>query len=193
MGILEAEGREDTFLMGIEESYGLLAGNYVRDKDGIEAMLLTCEAAADYHSRGLDLVDALGLLQDEVGFYRDIQISKHYLGLGGADEMRSVMRSFRMHPLKEIAGRSVLEFIDYSGGIEMPILNAAPNEPRQVLPASNVLQFNLEGGGRIIVRPSGTEPKLKIYLSVCGKSEEESNSFLEALTASISSVLEGIR
>lgn len=189
MGILESEGRGKAFLMGVEESYGLLAGDYVRDKDGIEAMMLACEAAADYRSGGMDLVDALEELRREVGFYRDVQVSKRFPGSGGADKMRSIVRSLRMHPPRDIAGRAVLRSVDYSGGVDMPVLNAAPEEARRILPASDALQLDLEGGARAIVRPSGTEPKLKVYLSVHGATEEESDMLLKALMVSVSSLL----
>lgn len=178
IGLLESEGREHDFLMGIEESYGLLAGSYARDKDGLVAALLACEATADLASRGMDLIDALQKLQNEVGFYCDRQISVPFSGPGGAEEMRSAMRALRLKPPVFIAGIEVESSVDYVGGSPMQIVNGKQGATHQMLPPSDVLQFGLSDGSRIVIRPSGTEPKLKLYISARGSSLAEAMSHI---------------
>ena len=164
IGLLEKAGREDRFMFGFEESYGYLRGSYVRDKDAVVASMLICQMARYHKSYGRDLVDALEDLYKKFGFYRSKLISVAFPGESGAHDMQALMDTLRKTSPAEIAGLKVTDVKDYIRGLPMPVVN--PGEDKlQVLPKSNVLEFDLEGGSRLIVRPSGTEPKCKAYLT----------------------------
>lgn len=180
ISLLEAEGRPEAFLMGVEESCGLLVGTYVRDKDGLIAALLTCEAAADYKRGGVDLVEALERLERQIGFFRDRQISIRFAGVTGLEEMRGIMQKLRAETPQSVAGISVISTVDYAHGVQTPVMNPSSTFALK-LPPSDVYQFDLEDGSRIIVRPSGTEPKLKIYLSVQSDSAVKADDSLDAI------------
>ena len=168
IGLLEAEGRRESFLFGFEESYGYLSGAHVRDKDGVNAVMLACECAAWYAGQGMTLLDAMNALYDKFGYYRNGLISKAFEGQDGMLAMDALMKSLRANPPASIAGKQVTGRVDYLDG------------STGLIP-SDVLEFRLEEGGKVIVRPSGTEPKLKLYLSVRGTSEEDALARLDAL------------
>ncbi len=170
IGLLEAAGEADRYLFGFEESYGYLSGAHVRDKDGVNAVMLACECAAWYRGQQMTLLDALHALYQKFGFYQNSLLSWAFEGQDGMREMKSLMDSLRTAPPAEIAGQKVLHLVDYQ------------NDPTGLIP-SDVLEFRLSGDTKLIVRPSGTEPKLKLYLSVRGESEEESLAALDALTS----------
>lgn len=170
IGLLEAAGEADRYLFGFEESYGYLSGAHVRDKDGVNAVMLACECAAWYRGQQMTLLDALHALYQKFGFYQNSLLSWAFEGQDGMREMKSLMDSLRTAPPAEIAGQKVLHLVDYQ------------NDPTGLIP-SDVLEFRLSGDTKLIVRPSGTEPKLKLYLSVRGESEAESLAALDALTA----------
>ena len=167
IGLLEAAGEADRYLFGFEESYGYLSGAHVRDKDGVNAVMLACECAAWYRGQQMTLLDAL---YQKFGFYQNSLLSWAFEGQDGMREMKSLMDSLRTAPPAKIAGQKVLHLVDYQ------------NDPTGLIP-SDVLEFRLSGDTKLIVRPSGTEPKLKLYLSVRGESEAESLAALDALTA----------
>lgn len=162
------------FVIGYEESYGYLVGTHARDKDAVVASMLICEAAAYHKAQGHTLVDALNQLYSEYGYYRDALDSFTLKGKDGAQRIQEILSAFR------IAGTSafpqVAQVIDYAAGV-----NGLPKE--------NVLKFLFENGSWLAVRPSGTEPKLKIYYSVRGENAEEADANLEALRQEIRKVL----
>lgn len=168
IGLLESEGHKERFIFGFEESYGYLSGAHVRDKDAVNAVMLSCECAAWYASQGMTLLDAMNALYEKFGFYRNGLMSKAFEGQDGMKAMNDLMQSLRRDPPAEIAGKKVTGTVDYLGG------------DTGLIP-SDVLEFRLEEEGKVIVRPSGTEPKLKLYLSVRGESEEDALLRLEQL------------
>jgi len=161
---------EHTFILGFEESYGYLTGTDVRDKDAVVASLLIAEMAASYSLRGMSLVDALEELFAKFGRYKEENINIYMEGLDGAEKISAVMSNLRKNLPTAIGGEAVVRYTDYSTGIRT---NAATGEQTKVdLPASNVLQFVLADKTLVTFRPSGTEPKLKVYLSVCGENAD---------------------
>ncbi len=156
----------NTFVMGYEESYGYLVGTHARDKDAVVASMLICEAAAYHKANGKTLVDALHELYAKYGFYLDALDSFTLKGKDGAEKIRAIMSAFRT--AGDTAFDGVARVIDYAEGVDD-------------LPRENVLKFIFENGSWLAVRPSGTEPKLKIYYSVCGEQEEQATELLEHL------------
>lgn len=157
-----------TFLLGFEESYGYLVGDYARDKDGAVAALLVCEAAAYYASRGMTLYDALQALYREYGYHTETTSNFRVEGADASEKMKERMVHLRKEPPKEIAGIRIVEVRDYLCGIEG-------------LPPSDVLYHVLEDRSVVVVRPSGTEPKIKLYVMTAGETEEESRAKSENL------------
>jgi phosphoglucomutase len=180
IGLLEKAGRVDRFMFGFEESYGYLRGSYVRDKDAVVASMLICQMARYHKSFGRDLVEALEDLYQKFGYYRSRLISVAFPGESGVHDMQTIMEALRKTSPAEIAGLKVLNIKDYLFGQSMPTMNAGEDEP-QMLPKSNVLEFDLEGGSKLIVRPSGTEPKCKAYLTSCAKTASEADLLMERL------------
>lgn len=158
IGRLEAQGRLGSYLFGFEESYGYLSGPYVRDKDGVGAACLICEMFSYYAARGVSLLDRLEQLYADYGYCLNTLHSYTYDGSAGFARMQAVMQGLR-GGVASFGTRKVLRVLDYAGGLDG-------------LPKSDVLKFILEGGCTLVVRPSGTEPKLKLYLSVSAQSRE---------------------
>ena len=158
IGRLEAEGRQNDYICGFEESYGYLTGSYVRDKDAVNAALMICEMFAWYKTRGISLQEKLDSIFGFYGYCKNTLHSYTFAGSSGMLRMAEVMQSFRNN-VNEIAGRPVVSLLDYSLGIDM-------------LPKSNVLKFYLKDAS-VVIRPSGTEPKLKVYISVTAGNEEK--------------------
>jgi phosphoglucomutase len=165
---------EKTFLFGYEESYGYLTGTYARDKDAIVAALLICEAAAYYSSQGKTLYDVLLELYSAYGAYLEGQESRTMKGLDGAQQIQGIMNDWRSHPPVEIGGVKVAEVLDYSSGL-------------QGLRPENVLKYKLEDGSWFCLRPSGTEPKIKVYFAVKQESPAAAEKALQALKSSVMS------
>ena len=188
VGLLERDGREDDFLFGFEESYGYLTGSYVRDKDAVVASMLICEMAAAYRAEGLGLYEAMERLYGCYGYWGNELLSVKYEGPEGADKMAAIMTELRANGLSEIAGLAVESFTDYSAAALMPVVNPLAGEEPHMLPASDVLEFRLVGGSRVLVRPSGTEPKIKAYVFGKGETREDA----ETVTASLSAAVMGI-
>jgi len=170
IGLLEAEGHKERYIFGFEESYGYLSGAHVRDKDAVNAVMLACECAAWYAERGKTLLDAMNELYESYGWYKNSLVTKAFEGQDGMKAMESLTASLRNTPPAEIAGRAVEHTVDYL------------NENTGLIP-SDVLEFQLKGNAKVIVRPSGTEPKLKLYLSVKEVSEIAAHRALDQLTA----------
>lgn len=189
IGLLESKGEGNRFLLGFEESYGYLAGTRVRDKDAVVACMLVCQMARHYKARGLNLLQAIERLYDEYGYFKSSQISIDYPGANGESKMAAIMKSLRDAPPSRIAGFSVEGIVDYSSGTAMPIVNGCSDDGGQILPQSDVLEFNLAMGGKLIIRPSGTEPKIKAYVFVRGDSEIQANELLDRLGAGADELL----
>lgn len=164
IGLLAGSGRADDFLFGFEESCGYLSGTYVRDKDGVVATMLACELAAHWKSKGISLVEAMDALYKKHGYWVGRQLSMGYEGPDGARVMRNIMETVRGDVPTELAKRGILERIDYSVGALMPTINLLAGTADQHLPVANVLEFRLGDGSRVLIRPSGTEPKIKAYI-----------------------------
>ncbi len=170
---LESKGEENRFIFGFEESYGYLAGTYVRDKDAVVASMLICEMAAYYRSIGSSIKQHLEEIYDKYGRYLNKIDSFEFPGLTGMDKMAGIMQKLRKEPPQEIGGVKVVKALDYKD-------TAATG-----LPAANVLSYQMENGATIIVRPSGTEPKIKTYFTTLGKdlaeAQAQKDMFSEAL------------
>ena len=156
---LERENKEDNYIFGFEESYGYLSGSYVRDKDAVDGVFMIVEMFAYYQTHGISLLDKLNELYGEYGYYSNYLKSYEFDGSSGLKKMKDIMNTFRGN-IKNIGPYKVMNMKDYSLGIEG-------------LPKSNVLKLYLEDGSTVVLRPSGTEPKLKIYLSILGNSEKD--------------------
>lgn len=189
IGILELRGRESDFLFGLEESYGYLAGTYVRDKDGVVACLLACELTAYWKERGLDLWEAMQGLYDRYGHWGNEQVSVAYEGEDGKERMAAIMDALRSESPASLAGVPVESVTDYASGAEMPVVNPLPGSPVQKLPPSNVLDWRLAGGSRVLVRPSGTEPKIKAYVFARGETAEGAEELLLGLAREVRRLL----
>ena len=160
IALLEQAGHPERFIFGFEESYGYLSGTHVRDKDGVNAVLLICEAAAWYARKGMTLGDAIDALYAEYGHYRNGLCSFAFGGAEGMAKMQSLMDGLRADAPKTIGGLAVESVVDYE-------------QDGTGLPKANVLEYRLAGGEKFIVRPSGTEPKIKTYLSALAPTAAE--------------------
>lgn len=181
---LEEKREKNRFVMGFEESYGYLVGTHVRDKDSISATVTICDMAAKCKKKGKDLIDALTALYEEFGYYKNSTTSYSFPGADGSEKMKNIMASLRGNAPTEIDGKKVVQFIDYKEETKMSILNSRDGE-EQILPRVNVLQFDLEDEAKVIIRPSGTEPKIKAYTFVKGSSTDDANKKLEELNAAV--------
>lgn len=172
-----------TFLFGYEESYGYLIGDFVRDKDAVQACLLITEAAAFYKVKNKTLLDALNEIFEEYGFYKEGLASLTLEGKAGVEKISYILNDFRENPPTEIAGKQVLVTEDYLSS-ERVVLEEKRSETI-TLPKSNVLKYKLENGAWFCIRPSGTEPKIKFYFGVKEASPEESEKALKELQAAV--------
>ena len=171
---------EYTYMFGFEESYGCLIGTHARDKDGIAAVMALCEAAAYYKEKGYTLWDQMINIYEKYGYYKELTISITREGASGAEEIKQMMEKMRNNPPEVLGQYRVLEFRDYKKDF---IKNNITGETSKTgLPNSNVLYYGLENDAWCCVRPSGTEPKIKFYMGVKGKSEEDAEKQLKELT-----------
>ena len=175
---LEAAGEVDRFIFGFEESYGYLAGPYVRDKDAVIGSMLICEMAAYYRSIGSSIKQRLEEIYEKYGRYLNKVDSFEFPGLSGMDKMAGIMDGLRQNPPAKLGDYAVVKVTDYK----------KPGETG--LPAANVLVYKLEGGAEVIVRPSGTEPKIKTYFTTLGKNLAEAQAQKDALAAAIAPIFE---
>ena len=166
-----------TFMFGFEESYGFLSGTHARDKDGVNACMLIAEAAAYYKTKGKTLVDGIDELYEQYGYYGDKVVSVTLPGKDGLARIQTVMKDLRADPPREFAGTAVTALRDYQAGTRTL---ADGTVEALTLPKSNVLYFELEDGGWICVRPSGTEPKIKLYVNAVSDSAEKTQALLSA-------------
>ncbi|WP_213422774.1 phospho-sugar mutase [Bhargavaea massiliensis] len=174
-----------TFLFGYEESYGFLAGDFVRDKDAIQAAVLLAEAASHYTNEGLSLYEVLIEIFNTVGYHKETTRSLKLEGKDGAEQIRSILGSFRAEPPKTINGVNVLTIEDYQTGKKIDVRTS--QQTMLVLPNSNVIKYILEDGSWICIRPSGTEPKIKFYYGV---KAEDSAIAAERISALVETILE---
>ena len=171
------------YLFGFEESYGYLKGTYARDKDAVVAAMLITEMAAYYKKRGMTLYDAIVELFEKYGYYKEYTVNATYKGLDGTEKMRAMMENIRNNPPKSIAGRDVLEIRDYQTETVTDVKSGEKSPTG--LPVSNVLYFRTEGDNVVVIRPSGTEPKIKLYLLVNGACEACANKTLDEFKAAV--------
>lgn len=185
---LEKEGRADDFVMGFEESYGYLAGTHARDKDAVVGSMLICEMAAYYKTLGKSLVEVMNDIYDEFGYYCNTVKSYEFEGVTGMEKMAKIMDNLRTNPPKEIAGMNVTYIGDYKTSVAKDLENGT--ESVIDLPKSNVLAYKVTGGNGVIVRPSGTEPKIKAYITAIGSSKEDANEIADRLIADANKFME---
>ncbi len=171
---LEREGHPESYIFGFEESYGYLPGTYVRDKDAVATAFLICEMFCYYQGLGISLIDKLSELGEKFGFFKNICLAFSYEGITGAAHMKELMEKFQSG-IDKIGESPVLKCEDYTKGL-------------YGLPASAVMKFFLPDGS-VIIRPSGTEPKMKVYLSVCGETKEAAEKRAEELKAAVNPMM----
>lgn len=170
---LEAAGEVDRFIFGFEESYGYLAGPYVRDKDAVISSMLICEMAAYYRSIGSSIKERLEEIYAEYGRYLNVVDSFEFPGLTGMDKMSGIMQGLRDNPPTSIGDKKVVSVTDYK------------NAEATGLPAANVLTYGLDNGATVVVRPSGTEPKIKTYFTTLGKDLADAQATKDELAAAL--------
>lgn len=176
---LEKKGEENRFVFGFEESYGYLGGSYVRDKDAVIGSMLICEMVAYYKAEGKSLIDVLDMLYKKYGYYLCSQKSFTCEGESGMNRIKGIMESIRAEAPSVINGHKAVRFDDYETSVSRNMCDGS--EKKITLPRSNVLAFYMEDGSSLIVRPSGTEPKIKLYLGSVGDTMEIAKSELSAL------------
>ena len=189
IGMLEEQGHPERYILGFEESYGYLAGTYVRDKDAVVASMLICEMAAYYKDKGQSLLQVLDALYQEHGAYRHLLVNAEFEGEQGMATMQNIMTELRENRPANIAGLKIVGCADYLNSVQMDLVHGTAIE--LLLPKSNVLSFDLEGGAGVIVRPSGTEPKIKAYVTATGTTVEEANAMADTLRATAAELLKG--
>lgn len=181
--LLEEKNEENRYVFGFEESYGYLAGTYVRDKDAVVASMLICEMAAYYRKQGKSLDEVISSIYDEFGYYLNRTESYEFEGAAGMQKMNDIMSGLRDSQPDEFAGFRVTELADYLNSYTKDIATGKTADIN--LPKSNVLSYSLEGGGAVIVRPSGTEPKIKVYVTAVGKSQEDASEIASGMFKSV--------
>ncbi|MCR4841864.1 MAG: phospho-sugar mutase [Eubacterium sp.] len=177
IGLLEKDGKEDSYIFGFEESYGYLSGAYVRDKDAVDGAFLICEMFAYYASVGKSLIDRLGEIYEEYGYCLNTLYSYQFEGASGFRKMQDIMEGLR-GGVAEIAGNKVETALDYKKGVDG-------------LPSSDVLRYLLEGGSSVVIRPSGTEPKIKVYVSVNAADAEAAREKEKAMAEYLEAEING--
>lgn len=181
------ENKDKTYVFGFEESYGCLIGDYARDKDGIAAVMALCEAACYYKSKGKTLWDAMNDIYEKYGYYKETQVSIVMEGAEGAQKIKDMMTNMRNTDIEKIGDYKVLTFKDVDKDI---VKNMQTGEVTKTgLPKSNVLYYELENNSWCCVRPSGTEPKIKLYMGVKGNSTEDASKKLEDLKNAMTNIV----
>ena len=184
---LEEKGEEDRYVFGFEESCGYLSGSYVRDKDAVVASMLICEMAAYYKKQNKSLVDIIDNIYKEYGYYLNTTLDFYFEGAEGMANMARIMDNLRKEAPKEIAGYPVVAIADYKLSEAKDLVTGKTETIN--LPKSNVLSYTAEGGHCAIVRPSGTEPKIKLYITAIGKTAEEAQQITKKISDSMSACL----
>ena len=187
IGFLEEKGEEDRYIFGFEESYGYLAGSYVRDKDAVVASMLICEMAAYYRTKGISMMQARENLYQKYGVYVHTQHSFTFEGESGMIRMQNIMENLRTNRPEQIDNLKVIQFADYEKQVSIDLTTGT--ETTITLPKSNVLSFALEQGAKVIIRPSGTEPKIKAYYTTTAATEAEAVAKKDELDAAFSTIM----
>ena len=187
IGFLEAKGEENRYIFGFEESYGYLAGSYVRDKDAVVASMLICEMAAYYRTKGISMMQARENLYQKYGVYVHAQHSFTFEGESGMIRMQNIMEHLRTHRPEQIDNLKVIQFADYEKQVSIDLTTGT--ETTITLPQSNVLSFTLEQGAKVIIRPSGTEPKIKAYYTTTAATEAEAAAKKDELDTAFSAIM----
>lgn len=178
IGLLEKQGKADSYIFGFEESYGYLSGSYVRDKDAVDAAFLICEMFCYYKTRGISLLEKLDELYKTYGYCLNTLYSYQFEGAAGFAKMQEIMKDFQTAGIQEFGGRKVEALLDYNTGIDG-------------LPKENVLKFLLEGHGSVVVRPSGTEPKLKTYVTVSATNKAAAEAIEQKIVEDLKKRIKG--
>lgn len=184
---LEAKGEEKRYVFGFEESYGYLAGTYVRDKDAVVASMLIVEMAAYYRTKGISMIQARNALYEKYGVFCHKQQSFQFEGESGMVKMDTLMNSLRENPPKTIGGLTVTNIADYENSVSTCV--ATGEKTPLTLPKSNVLTFTLTDGASVVIRPSGTEPKIKAYYTTVGADQASASALEARLVADFSALL----
>lgn len=187
IGFLEAKNQADRYIFGFEESYGYLAGSYVRDKDAVVASMLICEMAAFYRTKGISLLKARENMYNKYGVYHHSQKSFTCEGASGMERMKQIMADLRTNPPKAIGGLTVTKYDDYIAGTSVDAATGA--KTMLTLPKSDVLTFVLTDGANVVIRPSGTEPKIKAYFTTTGKTQEEAVALQDKIADDFTKIL----
>ena len=187
IGFLENKGEENRYIFGFEESYGYLAGSYVRDKDAVVASMLICEMAAFYRTKGISLLQARANMYAKYGIYLHTQSSFTCEGAAGMERMKQIMTSLRTDTPKTIGGLTVTHIDDYLAGTSVDV--ASGTKTMLTLPKSDVLTFVLTDGATVIIRPSGTEPKIKAYFTTKGETDAQARELEQKLNKDFASIL----
>lgn len=186
IGLLEKDGEENRYIFGFEESYGYLAGGYVRDKDAVVASMLICEMAAYYRTKGVTLIEARKKMYDEYGVYFNKLDNFTCEGASGMERMKEIMAGLRANAPKAIGGLNVLAVTDYTTSVKTMADGSTSNV---TLPKSDVITYNLEDDASVIIRPSGTEPKIKVYYTTKGVDKPAAVALQEKLSADFTKIL----
>lgn len=187
IGFLEEKGEENRYIFGFEESYGYLAGGYVRDKDAVVASMLICEMAAFYRTKGISLIEARKRMYDEYGVYFNALDNFTCEGASGMERMKGIMSGLRENAPTAIGGVKVLSVSDYAKSVTTDTATGAKTEI--TLPKSDVITFDLEDAASVIIRPSGTEPKIKVYYTTKGADKAAAVALKEKLAADFTKIL----
>ncbi|MGN0701134.1 MAG: phospho-sugar mutase [Oscillospiraceae bacterium] len=187
IGFLEEKGEENRYIFGFEESYGYLAGGYVRDKDAVVASMLICEMAAFYRTKGISLIEARKRMYDEYGVYFNALDNFTCEGASGMERMKEIMSGLRSNAPTAIGGVKVLSVSDYAKSVTTDTATGAKTEI--TLPKSDVITFDLEDAASVIIRPSGTEPKIKVYYTTKGADKAAAVALKEKLSADFTKIL----
>ena len=187
IGLVEKAGEESRYVFGFEESYGYLAGTYVRDKDAVVASMLICDMAAYYKTKGKNLVDVIHDIYEEFGYCINTTDNYQFDGLSGMEKMAGLMAQLRENTPNAIGGWKIVSMSDYLVSRQTDFCTGKSSEI--ALPKSNVLSYQLENGASVIVRPSGTEPKIKVYVSAFGKTQDKAKELSQSLQKAAAVVL----
>lgn len=187
IGFLEKDGEDGRYIFGFEESYGYLAGSYVRDKDAVVGSMLICEMAAFYRTKGISLLEAREAMYKQYGNYVHTQKSFQCEGASGMERMKEIMTDLRTNPPKTIGGLAVVSAADYVASEQVDM--ATGEKTVLTLPKSDVLSFNLEQGASVIIRPSGTEPKIKAYYTTIGENRNDAVKLEETISEDFKKIL----
>ena len=186
IGLLEKDGEEERYIFGFEESYGYLAGGYVRDKDAVVASMLICEMAAYYRTKGITLIEARRKMYEEYGVYFNKLGNFTCEGASGMERMKEIMAGLRKNAPKTIGGLDVLAVTDYTASVKTM---ADGSTSAVTLPKSDVITYNLADDASVIIRPSGTEPKIKVYYTTKGADKSAAVALQEKLSADFTKII----